>query len=484
MTPIATDHSIVVTFVAYLFILFAVGYLGWRRTHTLSDYVLGGRSLGPWVTALSAGASDMSGWLLLGLPGYAYASGLEALWLVAGLWLGTYLNWRFVAQRLRELSHQLDVLTIPDYLTARFNDTGRLLKVISALCIIMFFTFYTASGLVAGGKLFNSVFGMPYLWAVTAGATVIVVYTLIGGFLAVSWTDFLQGSLMLFALILVPVLAFSEAGNTLPDSHIFEALNPDLLDMFTDKAGMDLTVIAIVSLMAWGLGYFGQPHILARFMAIHSPDKLRQARHIAMSWVSLSMLGAVMAGLAGILLFGDALQADGERVLIELIGRLLQPIPAGICLAAILAAIMSTADSQLLVASASLADDLYKSCWKTSASDRELVWVGRLGVIVLAVIAAVIARDPDSSVLNMVAYAWAGFGAAFGPVILFSLFSQSMTRLQAAVGMLTGAITVVVWKQLGHGIFTVYELLPGFVMASMAILFTGLVTRNQPLPQR
>ena len=478
MTAIATDNSVVVTFGVYLFILFAVGFIGWRRTHTLTDYVLGGRRLGPWVTALSAGASDMSGWLLLGLPGYAYASGLEALWLVAGLWLGTYLNWRLVAQRLREVSHQLDVLTIPDYLAARFNDTGRLLKVIAALCIIVFFTFYTASGLVAGGKLFNSVFAMPYLWAVMTGAAVIVVYTLIGGFLAVSWTDFLQGSLMLFALVLVPVLAFSESTNTLSTIDSLEAINPALLDIWTDNSGVALSGLAIVSLLAWGLGYFGQPHILARFMAIHSPGKLKHARHIAMSWVSLSMLGAVMAGLAGILVFGSALQADGERVFIELIGKLLQPLPAGICLAAILAAIMSTADSQLLVASASLADDLYKSCWKTNASDRELVWVGRLGVIVIAVVAAVIARDPDSSVLNMVAYAWAGFGAAFGPVILFSLFKENMSRRQAIVGMLTGAITVAVWKHYDHGIFTVYELLPGFVLASLAILLTGLVTGN------
>jgi len=456
--------------------MFGIGYIGWRRTRDLADYVLGGRRLGAWVTALSAGASDMSGWLLLGLPGYAYASGLEAVWLVAGLWVGTYLNWRLVAQRLRVLSHELNALTIPDYLTARFQDTSRLIKIIAALCIIVFFTFYTASGLVAGGKLFNSVFGMPYIWAVMTGASVIVVYTLLGGFLAVSWTDFLQGSLMLFALLLVPALAISGAGMDIGTA--INAVNPALLDMFTDKLGVELSGLAIASLLAWGLGYFGQPHILARFMAIHTPDEMSRARHIAMSWVSLSMLGAMMAGLAGIILFGDALQADGERVFIELIGRLLQPLPAGICLAAILAAIMSTADSQLLVASASLADDLYKSCWRYNATDRELVWVGRCGVVVIAIVAAIIARDPDSSVLKMVAYAWAGFGAAFGPVILFSLFSRTMTRYAAMAGMVTGAITVVVWKQYDHGLFAVYELLPGFISASIAILITGLIKGN------
>ena len=475
MTPIATDNSILFTFAFYLVVIFALGYIGWRRTRNLADYVLGGRRLGTWVTALSAGASDMSGWLLLGLPGYTYASGLEAVWLVVGLWVGTYFNWRLVAQRLRVLSHELNALTIPDYLTARFKDTSRLIKVIAALCIIMFFTFYTASGLVAGGKLFNSVFGMPYGWAVVTGASVIVVYTLLGGFLAVSWTDFLQGSLMLFALLLVPALALSEAGTGLDIGPAIREVNPALLDMFTDKLGVELSGLAIASLLAWGLGYFGQPHILARFMAIHSPDEMSRARRIAMSWVSLSMIGALMAGLAGIVLFGDALQADGERVFIELIGRLLQPLPAGICLAAILAAIMSTADSQLLVASASLADDLYKSCWRQAATDRELVWVGRFGVVVIAIVAAVIARDPDSSVLKMVAYAWAGFGAAFGPVILFSLFYRNMTRHAAIAGMLTGAVTVVIWKQYDHGLFAVYELLPGFVLASMAILLTGFI---------
>ena len=462
--------TIGLSFLVYLLLMLGIGYFAWRQTHTLSDFVLGGRRLGSWVAALSASASDMSGWLLLGLPGYAYLSGLESLWLAGGLWIGTWLNWRFLAARLRVASEQAgNALTLPEYLANRFDDTSGLIRAVSALFILLFFLFYTSSGLVAGGKLFEAVFGLPYLWAVAVGTLTILLYTAFGGFLAVSWTDLVQGLLMAAALVAVPVMALDDSPSRVDLSHI----SPELLDPFTDKLGAPLSWIAIVSLLAWGLGYFGQPHILARFKAVQSVTLIPRARRIAVSWVALTLSAACLVGLSGITTFSPPL-ADAEKVFIHLVDLLFHPLIAGICLAAILAAIMSTADSQLLVASSAVTGDLYKTLFRKGASDRELVIVGRLAVLSIALLAFLLALDPESKVLDLVAYAWAGFGAAFGPAIVLSLYWPRMTRWGALAGILAGGITVVAWKQLQGGIFDLYEIVPGILASVIAILLASL----------
>ncbi len=466
------------TFIGYVALMLGIGWAAYRHTHDLSDYILGGRRLGRWVAALSAGASDMSGWLLLGLPGYAYAAGTEAMWLVLGLLLGTWLNWRVVARRLRHYSEVADnALTLPAFFENRFKSQGRALRIISAIFILLFFLFYTSSGLVAGGKLFETVFGLPYVWAVGLGTGVIIVYTFLGGFLAVSWTDLVQGLLMAAALLVVPLIAIGQVGGVAATVDGMQALSPALLDPFTDAEGKRLGVVTIVSLMGWGLGYFGQPHILARFKAINSPREVAGARRIAVSWTALTLFGASLVGFVGIPFLETPLAgADSEKVFMLLVGALFHPIVAGILLAAILAAIMSTADSQLLVSSSALAEDFYKALLRRDAGQRELVWVGRVAVVVIALVALLFALDPDSKVLELVAYAWAGFGAAFGPALILSLYWKRMNGAGALAGIIVGGVTVVVWKQLSGGLFDLYELVPGFVFSGVAVVLVSLLS--------
>ena len=478
------DHTIFTTFVLYLAAVAGVAWMAWRRTNSMSAYILGERRLGAGVGALSAQASDMSGWLLLGLPGYAYASGLEAWWLVFGLFLGTWANWHWLAPRLREATERFgDAHTLPDYLQNRFADSSGMLRSLSALLILCFFLIYTTSGLVAGGKLFASVFGLPYEWAVLTGATVILLYTLFGGFLAVSWTDALQGSLMILALVAVVLLAFAELGGPSAAAEQLQVRNPELLDPFTSASGESLGILAILSLMAWGLGYFGQPHILARFMAIRHQGLMPRARRIALAWVSISLLAAMLIGMLGIELVPNPSDGDAERVFIDLTALLLHPLIAGLALAAILAAIMSTADSQLLVAATALVDDLYRPWLRPNASDRERLVMARLGVLLAGLGATLLALDRDSQVLDLVAYAWAGFGAAFGPVILFSLLRPAMRRESAIAGLLSGGLAVPVWRHLEGGVFDLYELLPAFLLSCLAILLVELrAGRTQRTP--
>lgn len=462
------------TFVIYLVGMMTIGVIFYRLTGDLSDYILGGRKLGSAVAALSAGASDMSGWLLLGLPGAIYASGMNQAWIAIGLSIGAYLNWQFVAKRLRQYTEAAnDSITLPDYLEYRFEDSSRMLRVISAVVILIFFTIYTSSGLVGGAKLFESSFNMSYNTALAIGALVIVAYTFLGGFMAVSWTDFFQGTLMFCALLIVPALTISMMGGW--DATVQQATTIDAAynDIFSG-----MTFISIISLMAWGLGYFGQPHILARFMAIRSPRQVPKARLIAMFWMILSLYGAIFVGFVGISHFADAPLQDAETVFIELTQQMFNPWISGILLAAILSAIMSTVDSQLLVCSSAIAEDFYKAILKPDAGDRELVWIGRGAVIGVAIIAIIIAANPNSMVLDLVAYAWAGFGAAFGPVMILSLFWRRMTRDGALSGMIVGAVTVIVWKQLSGGLFDVYEILPGFVFSTLAILLVSYLQQE------
>lgn len=456
-------------FFLYLAAMLLIGILAWRRTQNLEDYLLGGRRLHSAVAALSAGASDMSGWLLLGLPGYAYAAGLEASWIAIGLLIGTWLNWRLVAAPLRQQTALADnALTLPDFLSNRFEGAHELplIRVIASLFILLFYLFYTSSGLVAAGKLFSTTFDLSYQWAVTAGLLAVVVYTFIGGFLAVSWTDVVQSLLMLTALVLVPLLAFAQPAL---QPQVF-AEQPQLLNLWSDADGNPLGILAIVSLLAWGLGYFGQPHILARFMAINSPESVPTARRIGVGWTALTLVGAILVGLAGIRSLSAGSLADSEKVFMELVAMMFHPLIAGFLLAAILAAIMSTADSQLLVASSSLTEDLYKGLLRPTAGQAELVWVGRAGVLLIAAVAWQIASSPDNQVLELVAYAWAGFGAGFGPAILMTLFWQGTRRAGILGGILVGGSTVVIWKNLSGGFFDLYEIVPGFVLSLLAIV--------------
>ncbi|MBP8908216.1 MAG: sodium/proline symporter PutP, partial [Pseudoxanthomonas sp.] len=405
MTTASTP--LIVAFTAYLLLMVVIGFVAWRRTRTFDDYILGGRSLGPYVTALAAGASDMSGWLMMGLPGALYLTGASEGWIAVGLIIGAWFNWRFVAGPLRVYTERANnALTLPDYFTHRFEDRSKLLRILSALVILVFFAIYCASGIVAGARLFESMFGLPYGQAMLWGALVTIVYTFIGGFLAVSWTDTVQASLMIFALLLVPSFAIAGVGGPAASLALIEQVDPARL-AWIGAGGL----VAVVSALAWGLGYFGQPHVLARFMAADDLATIPRARRIAMTWMVACLAGAVATGLAGIAWFAQhpelagPVDANPERVFIALAEHLFNPWIAGIVLSAILAAIMSTLSAQLLVCSSALTEDFYRGFVRPKAGHRELVWFGRAMVLAVALLAIWIARDPDSRVLGLVSYA-------------------------------------------------------------------------------
>lgn len=467
-----------ITFIVYLAGMLAIGIYGFRKTSNIADYFLGGRKLGPGVAALSAGASDMSGWLLLGLPGAIYAAGLAEAWIAVGLSIGAYLNWQFVAKRLRtytELSN--DSITIPDFFENRFKDNTHILRTVSALVILFFFTIYTASGMTAGAKLFSSSFDLTYTQGLWIGAIVIIAYTFLGGFIAVSWTDFIQGILMLLALIILPVVAISEIGGWQETLNIVGQASEGHLQMVAGVSAM-----VIISNLAWGLGYFGQPHIIVRFMGIRSHKEVPKARFIGMTWMILGLYGAIFVGFIGFALAqtGALTLGDGEEVFILMSQVLTHPVVAGVLLAAILSAIMSTVDSQLLVSSSALAEDFYKGIFRKNASNKELLFVSRLSILVIAVIALIIGSNPENTVLGLVSYAWAGFGASFGPLILLSLFWKRITAIGAMAGMIAGAVTVVVWGNMSGGIFDLYEIVPGFLLNLILAVVVSLFTKVKP----
>ena len=469
-----TGPIVALTFFAYLLVMLLVGWIAYRRTTNLSDYILGGRGLGPLTSALSAGASDMSGWLLMGLPGAAFAGGLGAAWIAIGLLIGTWMNWRFMAPRLRVYSYRAgDALTLPEFLEHRFRTKGHLLRLISAAFILLFFLFYTASGLVAGGKLFETVFGVPYAWAVCIGALAVISYTLLGGFLAVCWTDTIQGLMMAAALAVLPVVAIGEMGGVAPVADRLRDLNPNLLRLWHDPEGLLLQPLAVISALAWGLGYFGQPHILARFAAVRGVDSIPTARRIAVGWTALTLACAVGIGLVGAAYFAGEV-ADGERVFMLMVDALFHPVVAGILLAAILAAVMSTADSQLLVCSAALTEDIATCFLKTSEDPKKLVRLGRGAVVLIALAALGIALGESKTVLGLVSHAWAGFGATFGPVLLLSLYWRRSTAIGAVAGMIAGGLTTALWARLDGGVFDLYEIVPGCLLATLAMIAGSL----------
>ncbi len=476
------DSGVLISLALYFLLMIGIGVWAYFKANNDSEgYMLGGRNLSPGVAALSAGASDMSGWLLLGLPGYMYSSGVVSMWIALGLTLGAFANYLLVAPRLRVYTEVADnAITLPDYFANRFEDKSHLLRVISAIVIILFFTVYTAASLAGGGKLFDSALGMSYstgLW-VTAG--VVVAYTLFGGFLAVSMTDFVQGVIMLLAMIIVPVVAFTDLGGVGATTNAIRNIDPEMLNIFSG-----MTFLGILSLMAWGLGYFGQPHIIVRFMAIRSVKDVPTARRIGMSWMIISLIGALMTGFAGRAYVQKTAMTldDPETIFLVFTDFLFHPLVSGFLLAAILAAIMSTISSQLLVVSSSLTRDVYKLFFDRDAPEARQVFVGRISVVLVAVVAIFLASDPDSSVLSLVSNAWAGFGAAFGPLVLISLMWKRMNRNGALAGMIVGALTVIIWIYAGletaDGVPLndwLYAIIPGFILSSIAIVIGSLAT--------
>ena len=471
--------TIAIVFILYLAVMVAIGFKFYNKTDNLSDYFLGGRNLGSWLTALSAQASDMSGWLLIGLPGTAYviyAGTSEAIWTAIGLVLGTYLNWRFVAKRLRKYTEVSgDSITIPDFLENRFKDSKHILRVVSAIFIVIFFLVYTSSQFSAGAKLFSTVFGMNYTTGLIVGAAIIVSYTALGGFSAVCWTDAIQGGIMFFALLVVPFMAMTEMGGMGEVSARLAELTPESLGFFPMKNGA-IDSMLLASGLGWGLGYFGQPHILTRFMAIQSPDMIRKSRTIAMIWVVITLTAAVAIGVIGKAYMPDL--ADGETIYMAMINAMFPDVVAGILLTAILAAIMSTASSQLLVSASSASRDLYALLFKKDVNGTEIVWVSRATVLIISLIAIVIALDANSSVFGLVSCAWGGFGAAFGPLLLFALFWKRITLQGAIAGMVSGGVVDLFWYYMkpNGGIFNVYEIIPGFIVSTVAIIVVSLLT--------
>ncbi|HEG2935842.1 TPA: sodium/proline symporter PutP [Campylobacter coli] len=480
METVQINTPIAIMFVAYAALMLYIGFYFYRQNKNTEDYFLGGRSLDPVVSALSAGASDMSGWLLMGLPGALYASGLIESYIAIGLSIGALLNWSFVAKRLRIYTSVIaNSITIPDYFETRFDDDKHILRIVCAIVILIFFTFYVSSGLVGGAKLFEATFGIRYEYALTTGTLIIVAYTFLGGYKAVCWTDLLQGLLMMGALIVVPAVMLYHLGGFGEAMAVIEEIKPNALSM-----GEGIGALSIVSALAWGLGYFGQPHILVRFMSIRSTKDIPAATFVGISWMVISLIGACFIGLLGIAYvhkFELTLQ-DPEKIFIVMSQLLFNPWIAGILLSAILAAIMSTASSQLLVSSSTIAEDFYKRIFNKEASNKTVMNLGRIGVLLVALVAFVISTDKESSVLSIVAYAWAGFGASFGSVMLFSLFWSRMTRIGAILGMITGAVMVVLWKNYLAELFNfpIYEIVPGFVAASAVIIIASLLTQVRP----
>jgi sodium/proline symporter len=470
-----------ISLTGYFVLMMAIGVYAYRKsTSDVSEYMLGGRKLHPAVGALSAGASDMSGWMLMGLPGAVYVSGFSAAWIAVGLLIGAYFNYLLVAPRLRvytELAN--DAITIPDFFEKRFSDSSHALRVLSSVVIVIFFTLYTSSGVVAGGKLFEASFGLSYELGIFLTAGVVVAYTLFGGFLAVSLTDFVQGCIMFAALIMVPVVAFSMLGGVEQVSAAVSAVDVSLLSWSSG-----LTALGLVSSLAWGLGYFGQPHIIVRFMAIRSLPDIAVARRIGMGWMMVTVVGAVATGIVGLAYISSttATLDDPETVFIFLSQVLFHPLVGGFLLAAILAAIMSTISSQLLVSSSSLTEDFYKTFVRRAASQKELVLIGRLSVLAVSLVAIGLAFDRSASILSLVSNAWAGFGAAFGPVILLCLFWRRFNRQGALAGMITGALVVLFWiyapiEIAGESLPAyLYEIVPGFLLAMLAAIVVSLFT--------
>lgn len=496
---------ILISMIAYMTLVIGIGlYYAKRANQSSENYFIGGRSLGPWVTAMSAEASDMSGWLLMGLPGVAYWSGLsDAIWTAIGLAAGTYLNWLLVAKRLRVYSHVAnDSITIPDFLSNRFKEKRKIIMSISAFFILIFFTVYAASCFVTVGKLFSTLFDIKYQFMMILGAIFVIFYTIIGGFLAESASDFMQSIVMIFALITVLVIGTFHAGGisgviengkSIPGYlEFFGIAQPALVDgvqqigqsgqPIFEQAG-NYGIVSVLSALTWGLGYFGIPQVLVRFMAIRKSEELTQSRRIAIIWVIISLTAAVLIGIIGRVLYPTVLntQSAAENIFILMGTSLLPSLLAGVTMAGILAATISSSDSYLLIAASAFSKNIYQGILKKDASDKEIMFVSRVVLLMISFIGILIALDEDSIIFSLVSFAWAGFGATFGPIILFSLFWKRTTRTGAIAGMISGGAMVFIWnlllKSLG-GIFAIYELLPAFLLSCIVVIVVSLITKK------
>ena len=470
-----SDNSFqLVAIVLYMLAMLAIGWYSFRRTSNLTDYMLGGRSLGPAVTALSAGAADMSGWLLMGLPGAIYLSGLVEGWIAIGLTIGAYTNWRIVAPRLRVYTQVSEnAITIPSFLDSRLKDSTGFVRMVTGLIILVFFTFYISSGMVSGGVFFESSFGYSYHTGLFIVAGVVVAYTLFGGFLAVSYTDFIQGLTMFVALIAVPAVGLYYTGGFSETIATIKEVDPSMLSFVATAAAT-----TVISKLAWGLGYFGQPHIIVRFMAISSVKETKQARRIGIGWMFLSLFGALATALVGIAYFKqNNLTLDNPETVFIALGQIFfHPFIAGVMLAAILAAIMSTISSQLIVTSSALVEDIYKKLFNKTASDKHYVFMGRMAVLIVSIVAFYLSWEKNATILKLVSFAWAGFGAAFGPTILLALYWRKLTSWGALSGMVVGAVVVFIWGSNEALSAMLYEIVPGFVLAFIVTIVVSLLT--------
>lgn len=467
--------------VLYFAVMVGIGYYAFLKTKdNLDGYMLADRGLKPWVAALSAGASDMSGWLLMGLPGAIYLSGMDKSWIMIGLIVGAWLNWKFVAPRLRSYTEVADdAITIPSFFERRLHDTSRMLRIVCGVTILVFFTFYVSSGMVASGKFFDSAFGVDYTVGMLIVAGITMLYTLIGGFLGASLTDVAQGLLVVAALVAVPVVGVIELGGIGATVDGIRDVDTSLLSFFAGGS-----VMAIISAAAWGLGYFGQPHIIVRFMALRTPADAPVARRIGIAWMVLCGLGAVATALVGIAYFNahaSEKPADAETVFLAMSQVLFHPFVAGLVLAAVLAAIMSTISSQLIVCSSALIEDLYKLIAEKRGAqplaDKTYVRLGRLGVLTIAVIAVLLAISPSNSILDLVAFAWSGFGSAFGPAIILSLFWRRLTTPGAMAGIITGGVVAFIWGRTALDDH-LYSIVPGFIASLVVAIVVSLNTQR------
>lgn len=467
----------------YMALMIGIGIYSYKKsTSNSEEFLIGGRKMGAAVTALSAGAADMSGWLLMGVPGAMYFTGISSSWIAIGLTFGAFLNYLIVAPRLRVYTEVAqNSITLPVFFENRYKDKTHSLKIVSSILILIFFTLYTSSGMVAGGKLFESAFGFDYITGLLLTSVVVVLYTFLGGFLAVSLTDFVQGTIMVLALVIVPIVAIMEVGGIGETLEIVESKGSKYLDLFSGT-----TTIGILSLLAWGLGYFGQPHILVRFMAIDKVSDLKKARKIGITWMIFTVGGALFVGLVGIayimkydpttMVLFDGSKTESETIFIYFSRILFHPLISGFLLSAILAAVMSTISSQLLVTSSSLTEDIYKAFIHKKASPKQLLIASRLSVLIVAIIAVALSIQPKDSILNLVGNAWAGFGASFGPVILLSLLWRKTTWQGALVGMIVGAAVVLFWVYGDHPFKEWYEIIPGFICSLFSIIIVSLLT--------
>jgi len=474
------NYPIITIFIVYIASVLLVGFLASRITKNISDYILGGRNLSGALTALGAGASDMGGWLLMALPGAAMINGINQIWMPVGLAIGAYLNWQFLAKRLRVYTEVANnSLTIPAYFDNRFHDHSRILRIVTAFVVLTFFTFYAAAGFVAGAMLTQNIFHFDYLTSLLVCSSVIIAYTCIGGFFAISWIDFFQGTLIFFALLLVPIFTIYHLDGLSNTLNLLSSEPAHYLDAFHG-----IGIISVISLLAWGLGYFGQPHIIVRFMAARSANEIPVARFICMFWMILAMYGSIFTGIVGAAYFttqGIALK-NPETIFLVLSQTLFNPWIAGFLIAAVLSAIMSTVSAQMLSAASALTEDLYRPLLKKPVSDKHFVTVARICVLLIAATAVLIAATASqgSSILKLVSYAWGGLGASFGPVILISLYWRRMTRSAAITGIITGAFTVIIWEILGKqvgGIFELYSIVPGFFLNALMVFVVGNLSR-------